>query len=269
MELSKAYGSDATGTVKINLWNDTITAVDVNATYKFTNLTTRNANTKVWLNTTKTTVITKIADIEEVDINYLNEMSDEEESYQTTNAQITAIEISQTWECPMCRKPQIEFNSKYPTNRCGNCRLRQKSSSYKTISRATMCLDHTTKVSVSNSTIATYLKKQNLIHFSLDADILEDHFLQNGPFQVIHTNQFAVIDICQTVGSALQTTSKLPSIIHLSSCTSPHASGKDNNSDSLSTNSIASSILTDKAISETECTDSDLLLVFADNMANA
>ena len=133
-----------------------------------------------------------------------------------------------------------------------------------------MCLDHTTKVSVSNATISTYLKKQNLIHFSLDADILEDHFSQNGPFQVIHTNQFAVIDICQTVGSALQTTSKLPSIIHFSSCTSPHAGGKDNNSDSLSTseNNIESSILTYKAISETEFTDSDLLMVFTENMEN-
>lgn len=136
VDLSKAYGSDQTGAVKTHLWINTITAVTVSSSYTLTHMTTRTSEGKLSLNTTENTVMTKTADMVDTDTNFKAEISDKDEQYMSTHSEATAVEVSQAWECTVCHKPQVDFNSKSPAHCCGDCRLKQTISCYRSISRA-------------------------------------------------------------------------------------------------------------------------------------
>ena len=139
--------------VKLNLWNNLITALKPGSTCRLTHLSARKVNEKISITTTKSTSVTQVDDMENADADYTAETSEEEDTVVTVHASIIRLQIVQMWECLLCHRTQGNFSCKSNTHRCINCKLLQKSSSYRPISRGTMCLDSNNRVSISNAVL--------------------------------------------------------------------------------------------------------------------
>lgn len=194
MDLCKVYGSDQTGSIKVNLWNDAILSVKAGCSYRLTNLETRKKNGKVLVTTTKNTVITEITDMRVLHADYRDEMSDEEGSLVTIDTRVTGIKIVQTCMCAMCNKPQATFDRMSTIHRCEHCKMMQKTSVFRCANRGTLCLGDGSKASISNTVLSTYLKRENIMHLSLDAEKIEEHFLVVEQFQITMADQ-CVVDL--------------------------------------------------------------------------
>lgn len=182
-ELKEFQIGDSSGQAQLTLWDKQIVQVCALKSYKFTNLSTREREGRIYLSGSPSTTITEIRGIEVADCSELGEG----EKLSELSGTVTGIQVICKRRCPKCRTPQGEFKAKSSVHRCESCKLLQKSCCYSTTYRGTMSLtidgtDH--GLTVTNSAISAYFTEYNMCHLLNDVEDMEEHFIDVAEFNV-------------------------------------------------------------------------------------
>ncbi|XP_064640887.1 uncharacterized protein LOC135495838 isoform X2 [Lineus longissimus] len=182
-----AIADDKTS-VRLTAWADSIDIIEINHTYKFTNLSVSNFNIK-HLQTTTSTIITETDEME----NPCLDLPELEDLTKLTSAKCESVQCSIIVSCNSCKAIVNTVDLLQNTYRCKCCNMRQLSASVLKQVRVKLNLsDHGVKyrISAHNPVLSDFLKAQEV---SLDtADEVEEFFLSAKPFAVtINSNYIA------------------------------------------------------------------------------
>ncbi|XP_072564249.1 uncharacterized protein [Paramormyrops kingsleyae] len=198
LELQEFQIGDSSGHLKLSLWDQQIVQVEPQKSYKFTNLSTREREGRIYLSGTPSTTIVEIDDLQ---IPEFSELTDAEKLSEWSGT-ITGIQILCKHRCAKCQTAQNEFAGKSSVHRCIGCKLMQKCSSYNKTYTGTVSLtkdgtDHT--LTITNSAIRSYFSEQDMCHLLQDVQDMEEHFINAGDFSVLLNEDGLISKITRTV----------------------------------------------------------------------
>ncbi|KAK3085835.1 hypothetical protein FSP39_009394 [Pinctada imbricata] len=179
--------------MRITFWGDTSELVQTGKSYLISHVSTRMFNGELTLNTTMSTKISQIEDVEDPkeDLTFIEEKEE--------IISISQIKITQNYKCcnTSCNKtiPEIDFQNSFI--RCQACQMKQ---SIKKMKRATTAF---LNVTLENSTTTKFVIFEEALHKFLDLeknaqllenpDQLEDHLLEIEQFKVSHQSHSDVL----------------------------------------------------------------------------
>ncbi|XP_035263304.1 uncharacterized protein LOC118221948 isoform X2 [Anguilla anguilla] len=182
-EAKECWISDSTSSIQLTLWNKAITAVELQKSYRFSNLTTRQFLGETFLTITPSTKITPIDTLKNI-----HPMPTEgicNENVLAIEAEVTAVSITQRHICDLCHKNQATFDTKSLKNKCTECKMHQYTCNFNTSTTGVInckAATGTHKLSLYTTAMNTYLQNNNLQHLVNDTGELENHFLDRRNF---------------------------------------------------------------------------------------
>nr|XP_055070261.1 uncharacterized protein LOC129451220 [Misgurnus anguillicaudatus]XP_055070262.1 uncharacterized protein LOC129451220 [Misgurnus anguillicaudatus] len=177
VETQICYVQDATGWIKVHLWEGQIGMLVSGHAYRMSNMATREFGS-LYLTATSST------EIHEVEVTSglrsLQNVEVEEEVIKTLIGKIIRAEIVVSRRCTKCRAYQRDFNSAKAFHRCERCGFLQKMDTYMRSASGRVAFVESLDemdLAVSNSVIQNYLQHEGLLQLLVEGQNVEEHLL--------------------------------------------------------------------------------------------
>jgi len=164
---------DKTGTIKLTIWENDITKIEMGQSYSISNISTRNFDGLKSVTTTPDSMINNIEDIGPI----LN--TPQEITSITETIMIETISCTQKHVCSVCFKDIGTFNSQVNTVKCNTCNMRQQSNRIKPTFRCEMIVSG----NIPNKRLViphSVLQNNPRTNQITSTDDMEDFFLEHN-----------------------------------------------------------------------------------------
>lgn len=177
VETQICFVQDATGWIKVHLWEGQIGMLVSGHAYRMSNMATREFGS-FYLTATSST---EIHEIEVTSgLRSLKNVEVDEEVIKTLTGKIMRAEIKVSRRCTKCRAYQRDFNSEKSFHRCERCGFLQKKDTYMRSASGRVAFVESSDemdLAVSNSVIQNYLQHEGLLKLLDDGQNVEEHLL--------------------------------------------------------------------------------------------
>ncbi|CAL8257012.1 unnamed protein product [Arctogadus glacialis] len=204
LELKESHVADHTGKIRLPLWAEIIGQVEQEKSYVLENLAVREEG-ELYLTTTKTTTIRVSEEVlvpESVAMlrlevkQHKQEQEEEQEVLTTVQGPVCGVKLADQWQCSSCHKWQLAFNLKAINHRCEACGVLQRVGSYVQAANGTVMVnkgDVTLPLTLTSTVLMTYLSQNNLQELLVDVQLVVEHFLEVGVFEIQYNANNVVV----------------------------------------------------------------------------
>ncbi|KAI2646309.1 Single-stranded DNA binding protein Ssb [Labeo rohita] len=185
LETQSVLVEDASGKVRVQLWESQVGLVLFGKTYKFHNLSTREYQGELFVTTTRQTTVEEVRPLP--GLGAIAPCEVREDPVICVCAEVTRAEVAVSRTCGNCRSAQMEFDPKKKYHRCGKCNMLQKMEMYQpsAIANVSVCGDFgELNARINNSVLQRYLRSSELVHLLRDGQDMEEHLLECGSLKL-------------------------------------------------------------------------------------
>ncbi|RXN18139.1 ATP-dependent DNA helicase PIF1 [Labeo rohita] len=200
VETQSVMLQDASGTIRVQLWETQVGVVSSGKTYKFTQLSTREFQGELVLTMTRETTVEAVSSLPGPGA--MPRCDVKEDPVVSVSGEVIRVEVTVSRTCRNCKTAQVDFQPKAKFHRCCKCKMLQKTGMYKpsAIANVTVLGDiGEMNVSANNSVLHRYLVNCGLSHLLQDAQDIEEHFLHCGVLKlhIQNDNVVAIANISE------------------------------------------------------------------------
>ncbi|XP_026109895.1 uncharacterized protein LOC113082483 [Carassius auratus] len=193
LETQSVIFEDASGKIRLQLWESQVGVVLFGKTYKFSNLSTREFQGELFVTTTRQSTIEEVGPLS--GMGAIVPCDVREDPVISLCAEIIRAEVIVSRTCGNCKCSQTDFDSRKKFHRCMKCNMLQKSGMYtaSAIANVTVLGDSgELNVCINNSVLHRYLRNGDITHLLQDAQDMEEHLLECG-FLKLHIQNNNVV----------------------------------------------------------------------------
>lgn len=174
---------DSTATMKLTLWDDMVTKLEIGKSYRLNQLSTRLFQNVKTITATKATSIESIDDL----VNCLQ--APEDNDVIEKEGKITQVGLVMHFSCEMCKGKVALPDDDSKFLRCPSCKMKMAKETLQKSMNGTLCFSYgyqKVKLSIFSSTLFTMCIAN---HLSVDnVENIEDFLLSNS-FRVAYSNE--------------------------------------------------------------------------------